>query len=269
MGRSASNLILDEGEKKYLADVIMEPEHLTAFRDEVRDCKRAYDKYMYWERVFDRRSHEPRAHHIYDKLDVAQIKSDQDRYERLKSTLPMQYIHEDEWHITDSKKICDHMGVLPFYPCVMINISPNWKGKFDTDGLTNVMMIQKFHEVLEKFISAQTGDLPRWTRWKYALECGKDGNHLHAHMVLEMNPKNIKSITSYINKGQHTIQLRRLWDNIFPVGYHGVLKGKFAVQRVMIRNRTLLRDKLNYLIEDLKPEDHSNLWDLEEVRGDF
>lgn len=163
--------------------------------------------------------------------------------------------HCDKFWQKGCPKIAEYMGVKPFVTSVMINISPNWKGKFGQDSLTDKLMVKKFRAVVETYLKASS----RYGRYKYNLECGSGGDHLHAHIVAEFNPKCVKSVTTHINKGNHTVEIRKIWDKIFPEGYVGLLKGKFAVQRIILRNEELLKDKLNYLVEELKPEGHKNL----------
>ena len=52
-------------------------------------------------------------------------------------------------------------------------------------------------------------------------------------------------------------------------GYVGYLKGKFAVQSIILRTEILRDDKLKYLIEANKPEGHKNKVDLGILVGDF
>lgn len=157
--------------------------------------------------------------------------------------------------------IYEYLGVerpRPFFTAVMINISPNWKGKFGVDNLTDKLMIKKFQEVVETYLKAND----RYSKWKYCLECGGEGNHLHCHIVAEFNPKCKKSCETHIGKGNHAGEINKIWDRIFPEGYRRVCKGKYSIHRVILRNENLLNDKLNYLHEDLKPEGHKNLKDL-------
>lgn len=154
--------------------------------------------------------------------------------------------------------VYNYLGIKPYVTSVMINISPNWKGKFGQDKLTDKMMTKKFCQVIDTYLKASN----RYSRWKYVLECGSEGNHLHAHIVAEFNKKCVKSVTTHINKGNHTVELRKIWDKIFPEGYVGLCKGKFSIHRIILRNEELRQDKLNYLIEDLKPEGHKNKSDL-------
>jgi hypothetical protein len=179
---------------------------------------------------------------------------------------------EQEWERfweENKEEIYSYLGrevPIPFNPSVMINISPNWKGKFNAisehgsgvDWLTNKLMIKKFQIVIEKYLKASN----RYSKWKYNLECGGEGNHLHAHIVAEIRPGSYKSVMTHINKGNHRNEICKIWDQTFPEGYQRVCKGKFSIQRILLRNEELLKDKLKYLIENEKPEGHKNLNDL-------
>lgn len=148
---------------------------------------------------------------------------------------------------------------IPFNPSVMINISPNWKGKFGQDKLTDKIMIKKFIIVVEKYLKASN----RYSKYKWNLECGGEGNHLHAHIVAEIRPGSYKSVITHLNKGNHSNEIRKIWDQTFRgEGYQRVCKGKHSIQRILLRNEELLKDKLNYLVEENKPEGHKNLKDL-------
>lgn len=152
---------------------------------------------------------------------------------------------------------------IPFNPSVMINISPNWKGKFGRDALTDKLMIKKFIIVVEKYLTASN----RYSKHRWNLECGGEGNHLHAHIVAEIRPGSYKSVMTHLNKGNHTNELRKIWDQTFPEGYKRVCKGKHSIQRILLRNEELLKDKLKYLIENEKPEGHKNLRDLKILKN--
>lgn len=162
-------------------------------------------------------------------------------------------------------EIYKYLGKIPFLPCVMLNISPNWKGKFGQDPLVDEVMKDQFQIIVEKYLNAAN----RYSRWKYVLECGGEGNHLHCHIVAEINKGMYKSVMTHLNKGNHSVDLRKIWDKNMPKGAQGVLKGKFAIQRIILRTEQLRDDKLNYLIEEKKPEGHKNLEDLEILVGEF
>lgn len=274
MGRTPSNKILDAGVEKYLGDIIMEPQHVTDFKIELERWRALYDKMNWWSRSFElwRQSRDVK------RPDIEQFKSDERQFSQMPPIFDtyIQYTNIFPFRkITDNQQIAEYMGISPFYPSVMINISPNWKGRFTNykgEPLRDAFDVRDFKAVIEKYLTSNN----RYTKWKYCLECGSEGNFLHAHIVAEINPKCYKSVITHINKGNHSVELSKHWDKIdrFPKqktskGMEGLLKGKFAVQRVLIRNREILRDKLQYLLEENKPEGHHNLCDLGKVYGDF
>jgi hypothetical protein len=150
-----------------------------------------------------------------------------------------------------------YFGVVPFNRCIMLNISPNWKGKLANEDLP---WINKFIKtVMLKFFQ----NCNRFTKMKYVIECGSEGDFIHIHSVFELNPAMAKSNTACIRKGNLLGEFRKIWDRIAKLdsdsqGFVGYVKGKYALQSTLINTREILRDKLDYLIEDLKPLSHQN-----------
>ena len=143
----------------------------------------------------------------------------------------------------------------------MINISPKWPEKYHL-GKYKV----KLEEAILKF--AKSG---KWKEFHYVIENGKNGDHLHAHCVcIPTDPKLVKS---YIAKGNHYQWFKREFDNTnnkYPVGFVGCLKGKHSIQIVSVNNHQIYEDKLKYLQEETKPEDHQNKSKLmDKVEIDF
>lgn len=133
----------------------------------------------------------------------------------------------------------------------MINISPLWPEKYSLD---------KYAIHLERAINkfAHQG---LWGEFHYVIETGKNGDHLHAHMVcIPTDPAKHKA-KAYMKKGNHNNWFRREFDNKankYPVGFVGCVKGRNAIQTVSIGNQEIYKDKLDYLQEETKPEDHQN-----------
>ena len=75
--------------------------------------------------------------------------------------------HCDKFWQNGCPEIARYMGVQPFHDCVMINISPNWKGKFGESDLIDKLMIKKFKIVIDNYLKS----CDRWSKWKYVLEC--------------------------------------------------------------------------------------------------
>lgn len=166
------------------------------------------------------------------------------------------------------RKIYDYLGIIPFNPCVMINISPNWKGP-------GIATVDQYRQLLDRTITTYLQSCNRYSKYRYCLECGGDGDFLHAHIVAEINPALSQSVKTHINKGNHKYELIKAWKkhtkelNIKLKGIEGFLKGKFAIQRIMLNTIELRDDKLSYLIEANKPEGHTNATDLNWIRGDL
>lgn len=158
------------------------------------------------------------------------------------------------------KSIYNFFNLIPFNPCVMFNISPNWKGKVDPRDET-------YQRLLADTIQTYLNACNRYSKYRYCIECGGDGDFLHAHIVAEINPDLHKSVMTHINKGNHKYELIKAFKKL--KGNEGLLKGKFAIQRILINNQNMRDDKLAYLEEKNKPDGHKNAYDLDIVLGDF
>ena len=137
----------------------------------------------------------------------------------------------------------------------MINISPKWWW----DGNAPETVIKHTLKHLEQCVIEFANLSNRWCEFHYTIECGKDGNHPHAHLICI--PTDPKSTKGWIKKGNHSMTLRRIFDK--PTsgrneGFVGSLKGRAAIQIVSINNYKLYKDKLLYLQEETKPADHQN-----------
>jgi len=168
------------------------------------------------------------------------------------------------------KSLFGAFGIIPFNPCVMINISPDWKDKIDPKD-------KRYQRLLNNTIYDYLNACNRYSKYRYALECGGEGNFLHAHIVAEINPALAKSVKTHINKGNHKYELIKAWKKNLAdcqlekgvKGIEGFLKGKFSVQRILINEITMRDDKLAYLQEENKPEGHTNAYNLNFIKGDF
>lgn len=159
-------------------------------------------------------------------------------------------------HPNDISKadLYEYYGIIQFNRSLMVNISPNWKGKFmkGMEGKKNFMK-----KVILKFFK----NCDRFTKIAYTIECGSGADFTHAHLVLEFNPGKYKSTIKTHRKGNLMAELRKLWDKTardLSLPFEGLLKGRYALQTTLINNREILEDKLNYLIEEEKPESHQN-----------
>jgi len=163
------------------------------------------------------------------------------------------------------KKYMRAHGIKPFIPFLTFNISPNWG-----DTPKGVRRIKLLQIVIEKFF----GISKRFEKIEYTIECGSTGEHIHAHVVAFINPMFEKTVITQNAKGNLLLGLRKIWDKeqrLFVKDtkwdkgaepYIGCLKGKYAIQTSLFRKKEFLQDKLDYLDEEKKPEDHRNLRDL-------
>lgn len=167
-----------------------------------------------------------------------------------------------DWLLEEAKT---HYGVEPFVPCVFITISPDWKGKVEQADV-----LEKFKNVLDNYAKA----CDRYSAGRFVLECGSDGDFIHAHFVLKFNNKIQKSVETHIAKGNHRQELLKAWKKEFKgmKGIEGCVKGKFEIAKNVIRTQIILTDKLNYLIEEKKPDGHTNKFIIQDGYwgfGDF
>ena len=151
--------------------------------------------------------------------------------------------------------------IIPYKPCWMLNISPDWKsqmlkGKIDTED-----KIKLFREVMRDFYD----DANRFTKMKYVLEGGKEGNFLHCHAVFELNDKKPNNI-SHLKKGNFLKSFRTIWDrHSRGTKWEGKVGSKYALQTTYLTSIEMLNDKMDYLIEEKKPISHQNHESFESI----
>ena len=108
--------------------------------------------------------------------------------------------------IATEEEIYNYLDRIPFFPCVMINISPAWKGDDVIIGdKRTAFRLHGMRKVIERYLNSCN----RYSKWKYCIECGGNGDHLHAHIVAEIDPRTYKSTMTHINNGQHAASIRR------------------------------------------------------------
>ncbi len=163
-----------------------------------------------------------------------------------------------EWgyhELSESAKIAflqRYFDIPPLPPHVMINISPDWKGKEITTP-----MIREFKGTITDYFNEM--DSNRYSKYTYVLENGGEGDHLHAHIVACINPDYTKSTETHISKRKNHSQIRKHWKRHFTgKGVQGALDGKFAIQTNILRNEKLIEDKSKYLYNENKPVGHEN-----------
>jgi hypothetical protein len=162
------------------------------------------------------------------------------------------------------EQIMKHYDWKPFIPFLTFNISPNWAGCKLT-GAPAPWRIELLKETIRKFFAISN----RFSQVDYAIECGSEGNHLHAHVVAQISADQQATVITQLHKGNLVNGFRKIWlkqlcEGQIREGMGGIMKGKFAIQTGLFRKEEFLRDKLNYLDEDKKPDDHKNLRDLGE-----
>jgi hypothetical protein len=158
------------------------------------------------------------------------------------------------------EELHDYYDLEIFNDCIMLNISPKWPGGVGghDGGLEDKIRIKFLKIVIDAFIN----DKRNFSKHKFVIECGKEGTHIHAHCVLELQPSKIKHLNTWLSKGKHHRDLRTIWDKIAKredcLEYVGAIKAKPALQTQILRTSELRDDKLDYLIEERKPLSHQN-----------
>jgi len=153
------------------------------------------------------------------------------------------------YHAGNEQVILDYLEIIPFTPSVMINISPDWKSS--KEKMTNTTKGKRLETLIKKYLA----ESQRYDYYSYVIENGEDGEHIHAHIVAHINPKISKSVNTHLSKGNHTQQLKKYAKGI--KGMEGTIKG-VGVTKTFLRCKELEEDKLDYLIEEKKPEGHKN-----------
>ena len=146
-----------------------------------------------FDRGYDQTMYDKVCREYSDHLDVFK-----DKY---MDEMDMNGIHGIPKIYWNCKEICDFMGIIPFTPSVMINISPDWSESKLTTEFAKVTCLKK---IIDLYMKEQWYD-----KWEYVIENGSDGTHIHAHIVAHMNVKRLKSVESHLKKGNQTQQLKK------------------------------------------------------------
>ena len=150
-------------------------------------------------------------------------------------------------YVGNEQIVLDYLGIIPFTPSVMINISPNW-GQDCT--LTNAQRIIKLEIMIKKYFEQGFYD-----KLSYVIENGSQGDHIHAHLVCHYNPDCLKKTQGHIRKCNFKNSLMTIAKGI--KGMEKVICRK-SFQSTILNCQQLVDDKLDYLIEEKKPIGHKN-----------
>jgi hypothetical protein len=238
--------ILDGGKLKFVCEIIemKKPHYVYDFEDEIRKMNHLWNQKrvcgdVVHELIRFGRERTRQEAAYYEKCNEWNVKYGNN--ETLKYYLGSDCDFNTKFEFN---KIAKYYNIEPFVPHVMINISPNWNGKIITGK------INKLKKLINLYLQEGWYD-----RWSYVIENGSEGKHIHAHIVARMNPQRLKSVESHLRKNNHTRQLQKYSQKI--EGMEGLIEG-VSVQRILLRTETLVKDKLDYLIEERKPEGHKN-----------
>ena len=234
--------ILDEGKNKFVPECIemKKPEYVYRFETEVKEMNLCFTTYEAKKCLYEQGAY-----------DINQLN---EMYKKLEEYKMNEFLHsflfETEVNSrVDFKRIAKYYNIIPFTPSVMINISPDWNGE-GVDRRSTTCKINILKNLIDSYMTEGW-----YEQWNYVIECGSDGEHIHAHLVAKMNTQRLKSVESHLKRGNQTQQLRKYAKKV--KGMAGIIKG-VSVQKTFLRTEQLVKDKLDYLIEEKKPLGHKN-----------
>jgi hypothetical protein len=237
------NKILDGGKFKFVPECIemKKPEYVYKFEDEIKKMNSCFHEFEAKKCLWKQNA--------YDINNLNELNRKCEMYKD--QEFLYSYLFETEVNSrVEFNKIARYYKIIPFTPSVMINISPDWNGE-GIDKKGNWSKIQILKNLINSYMKEGWYD-----KWTYVIECGSDGSHIHAHIVAHMNPQRLKSVETHLRKGNHTNQLKKYGKKV--KGMEGIIKGS-SVQKVFLRTEEIVKDKMDYLIEENKPEGHKNL----------
>ena len=164
------------------------------------------------------------------------------------------------WEMT-KKDLYSYFKMIPYKPCWMLNISPDWKltgGTLKANTMPTTKMVAHIRKTMNDFYQ----DANRFTKIKYVIEGGKEAKFLHVHAVFELNmdkPNNI----AHMKKGNFLKSFRTIWNK--DKKWEGLVGSKYALQTTYLTTKEMLQDKLDYLIEEKKPLSHQNHSDFKSI----
>lgn len=229
--------VLDEGQNKFVPEVIemKKPEYVYKFENEITEMNCRFHEYEAKKCLYKEGS--------YSSDDLNELYRRCEEYKN--NEFLFSFLFETEVNSrVEFNKIAKYYNIIPFTPSVMINISPNWGDK------CRGKRIQCLKQLIDNYLSEGWYD-----KWSYVIECGSEGTHIHAHMVCHLNVTRLKSAESHVGHNNQRRQLQKWAAKI--EGMRGLIEG-VSVQSTILRNETLVSDKLDYLIEDKKPPGHKN-----------
>lgn len=154
------------------------------------------------------------------------------------------------WQCVDHPEIYTYLDVYPFKQAMMINISPDWKGKCNKQQIA----------ILKKSIEVIGSNKNRFENYAYAIENGGDGDMVHLHCVLAFNEQqiaNYKKHKNYCNAGIYK-EFKTAFKRSAEVIRSNYSELNLMIDKKIINNQDMLNDKLDYLVEDKKPLSHQN-----------
>jgi len=259
--------MLDSGEIKSIPELKRMPNTINYMKDCLRKNARGYNIRVFddsiadykeeWVTNEDQKPYPPIMEYWFKECD----RKNNDPDYTFIWTLSRQKESWLEFQNSNLEVIHEYLGIIPFIPSLMINISPNWKGQLQ-DPIKRKLSIKKFCSVIDTYLKSCN----RYSKWKYCIESGGDDDFIHSHIVCEINADYLESVLngkrSHVRQGNVQRDLRKIWNKLMPEGNEGMLRGKYSIQTIILRTELLRNDKLKYLLEENKPEGHTNKKDL-------
>lgn len=169
-------------------------------------------------------------------------------------------------HEMTTTMLYEYYNIIPYRPCWMLNISPNWKGPKCGKNIETCRRVSFIREVMNLFAT----DADRFTKMTYVIEGGKEGNFIHVHAIFRLNhmkPNNL----AHMKKGNFLKSFRTIWDSAcrgrdIYNKWEGAVGSRYALQTTYLTTQEMLNDKLDYLIEEKKPISHQNHPDFKSIK---
>lgn len=160
------------------------------------------------------------------------------------------HISDVWWRCVDHPEIYEYLEIREFKEAIMINVSPDWKGKCNNQQI----------DILKKVVEVIGGNKNRFENYAYAIECGSNGDFVHMHCVLAFNDQQINNYKKHKNYCKAGIykEFQTAFKRSAEVIHKSYSELNLMIDKKLIRSQDMLGDKLDYLIESRKPMSHQN-----------
>ena len=199
-----NNVILDEGKLKYTREVKMSKKFVSLEKAVRNKCEETYTIKVFDDNICDFTSEEiinddvkpwpPKIAYYFKTIKESE---EQNPWYWTAKKLKISW---KRFQLENLDLIREYLGIIPFVPSIMINISPDWKGK-QCDKYARVKTIPLFKKVIETYLNT----CKRYQKWKYCIESGSNDDFIHCHIVAQYNKDILKSVETHVRKGNHLL----------------------------------------------------------------